>query len=120
LSEYLFIFVFLIVSFIISVVITFFSYLTAIQNPEVEKLSAYECGFEPYEDARKQINIKFYIIAMLFIIFDLETMYLIPWCVSLSVTNYVGYWLMLDFIFELSIGFLYVWYVGGLDWSQDN
>ena len=88
-----------------------------VQNPETEKMSAYECGFEPYEDARQKFDVKFYIIAMLFIIFDLETMYLIPWCSALPYINSVGYFSMMEFIFELSVSFLYIWCIGGLDWD---
>jgi NADH-quinone oxidoreductase subunit A len=117
LIEYLPIVVALIFALFLSCSIVIFSYFLTIQNPEIEKISTYECGFEPYEDARHKVGVKFYIFAILFIIFDVETMYLIPWCVSLSITNYVGYWIMIDFLFELGVSFLYVWLVGGLDWD---
>jgi len=93
------------------------SFFVAIQKPETEKLSSYECGFEPYEDARNTFDIKFYLVAILFIIFDIETMYLFPWSISLSNINVLGYWSMVDFIIELSVGLIYVWYIGGLDWD---
>jgi NADH-quinone oxidoreductase subunit A len=93
------------------------SYLTAKQNPESEKLSAYECGFEPYEDTRHVFDIRFCVIAILFIIFDIEIMFLIPWCASISKLDLLGFWSMIDFLFELGVGFFYVWYVRALDWD---
>mgnify|MGYP001801578732 CR=1 FL=1 len=101
----------------LSLIILIFSYLLVVQNPETEKMSAYECGFEPYEDARNKFDVKFYLIAMLFIIFDIETMFLIPWSITVSKLNLLGFWSMIDFIIELGIGFIYIWYIGGLDWD---
>ena len=86
-------------------------------NPDPEKLSAYECGFEPYEDARNVFDVRFYLVAILFLIFDLETVYFFPWCVSLSYLNNQGFWFMLDFIIELLIGYVYAWVVGAFDWN---
>lgn len=116
-SEYLSILIYLVVAILLSVVIITFSYLLVVQNPETEKMSAYECGFEPYEDARHKFDVKFYLVAILFIVFDIETMYLIPWSVTVSKLNLLGFWSMIDFIIELGIGFIYVWYIGGLDWD---
>lgn len=116
-NEYLSILIYLVIAIILSVIIITFSYLLVIQNPETEKMSAYECGFEPYEDARQKFDVKFYLVAMLFIVFDIETMYLIPWSVTVSKLNLLGFWSMIDFIIELGIGFIYVWYIGGLDWD---
>lgn len=93
------------------------SFFFAIQKPETEKLSSYECGFEPYEDARNTFDVKFYLVAILFIVFDIETMYLLPWSVSLAKINILGFWSMVDFIIELGVGLLYVWYIGALDWD---
>lgn len=115
--EYLAILIFLIVAIILSLIIVGFSYLLSIQNPESEKLSTYECGFEPYEDSRHKFDIKFYLVAILFIIFDIETMFLLPWSVSLSQLNLLGFWSMIDFIVELGVGFVYVWYIGALEWD---
>ena len=84
------------------------SYLLAKQNPETEKLSAYECGFEPYEDTRHTFDIKFCVIAILFIIFDIEIMFLIPWSVSIAKLDLLGFWSMIDFLFELGVGFFYI------------
>lgn len=116
-TEYLSILIYLIVAILLSIIILVFSYLLVVQNPETEKMSAYECGFEPYEDARHKFDVKFYLVAMLFIVFDIETMYLIPWSVTVSELNLLGFWSMIDFIIELGIGFIYVWYIGGLDWD---
>ena len=116
-KEYLTIFLFLILAIIITLLIIGSSYLLANQNPESEKLSAYECGFEPYEDTRQSFDVKFCVIAILFIIFDIEVMFLIPWCVSVSKLDLLGFWSMIDFIIELGIGFFYVWYVRALDWD---
>lgn len=116
-AEYVAILVFLLIAILLSFVIVILSYLLAVQNPETEKLSPYECGFEPYEDARNTFEIKFYVVAILFIIFDIETMFLLPWSVSLSQLSNLGFWSMIDFIIELGIGFIYVWYVGALEWD---
>jgi NADH-quinone oxidoreductase subunit A len=89
----------------------------AVQNPDSEKLSSYECGFEPYEDARNVFDVKFYLVGILFIIFDIETMFLLPWTISLSSLDILGFWSMIDFIIELGVGFIYIWYIGALDWS---
>jgi NADH-quinone oxidoreductase subunit A len=115
--EYLVILIFLIISILLSLIIVGLSYLLSIQNPEPEKLSTYECGFEPYEDSRHKFDIKFYLVAILFIIFDIETMFLLPWSVSLSQLNLLGFWAMIDFIIELGVGFIYIWYVGALEWD---
>lgn len=116
-KEYLILLIFLIFAILLTVVIIGASLLLARQNPEAEKLSAYECGFDPYEDARHTFDIKFCVIAILFIIFDIEIMFLIPWCVSVSKLDLLGFWSMIDFLIELGIGFFYVWYVKALDWD---
>ena len=114
-SEYTVIVIFLFVAIVLSVIIVFFSYILAVQKPETEKLSTYECGFEPYEDARHTFDVKFYLIAILFIVFDIETMFLIPWTNVLAQLDLVGFWSMLDFMFELGIGYIYVYCIGALD-----
>ena len=116
-KEYLIILLFLAVAILLAVVIIGASYFLVRQNPDTEKLSAYECGFEPYEDARHTFDIRFCVIAILFIIFDIEIMFLVPWCVSLSKLDLLGFWSMIDFFIELGIGFFYVWYVKALDWD---
>ena len=116
-SEYLSLLFFLIVAILLAGLIISASYFLARQNPNSEKLSAYECGFEPYEDTRHVFDIRFCVIAILFIIFDIEVMFLIPWCVSIAKLDILGFWSMIDFLVELGIGFVYVWYVGALDWD---
>jgi NADH-quinone oxidoreductase subunit A len=97
--------------------ILFLSIRVSAYNPDTEKLSAYECGFDPYEDARNVFDVRFYLVAILFIIFDLEAVYFFPWCVSLSFLNAEGLWGMIDFIIELLAGFIYAWEVGALEWE---
>jgi len=116
-SEYFPILIFLTIAIALSFIIVLFSYLLAVQNPETEKLSTYECGFEPYEDARNIFDVKFYLVAILFIVFDIETMFLLPWSVSLSKLSLLGFWSMIDFLIELGVGFVYIWHIGALEWD---
>lgn len=97
----------IIVALLISGVVLGLSYLLAVQAPDSEKISAYECGFEPFEDARNKFDVRFYIVAILFIIFDLEVAVLFPWAVSLGLSGALGYILALGFLFILTIGFIY-------------
>lgn len=116
-KEYFILFLFLLLAIVLTVLIIGASYFLAKQNPDSEKLSAYECGFEPYEDTRHTFDIKFCVVAILFIIFDIEVMFLIPWCISVSKLDLLGFWSMIDFLIELGVGFFYVWYVKALDWD---
>lgn len=116
-KDYLILLFFLLIAFLLTFLIIIFSYFLAIQNPESEKLSAYECGFEPYEDSRHRFDIRFSTIAILFIIFDIEIMFLIPWCISISKSSILSFWSVIDFLIELGIGFFYVWYVKALSWD---
>jgi len=115
-EEYLTIFLFLLIAVILSLVIAILSYSLTSQKPESEKLSSYECGFEPYEDARNKFDIKFCLVAILFILFDIEVIFLLPWTIALSQLNILGFWSVIDFLLELGIGFIYVWKMGALDW----
>lgn len=115
--EYAILLLYLIISVALAVIIIGASYFLVRQNPESEKLSAYECGFEPYDDARQTFDLKFCVIAILFIVFDIEIMFLIPWCVSISKLDLLGFWSMIDFLLELCVGFFYVWYARALDWQ---
>jgi NADH-quinone oxidoreductase subunit A len=90
-NEYAIIVIFLFIASILSIIIISFSYILAVQKPETEKLSTYECGFEPYEDARHTFDVKFYLVAILFIVFDIETMFLIPWTNVLAQLDLVGF-----------------------------
>lgn len=116
-EEYFSLFLVILIAIVLSFIILMLSYFLVIQNPESEKLSTYECGFEPYEDARLQFDVKFYLIAILFLIFDLETIFIYPWCISISQLDTIGFWSMIDFIIELGIGLFYVWKLGALNWE---
>lgn len=116
-EEYLGIFVYLYFAIILSLIIVILSYFLVTQSPETEKLSTYECGFEAYGDTRSQFNVRFYIIAILFILFDIEIIFLAPWCVSISQLNLLGFWSMIEFLVELGVGFIYAWCVGAIEWN---
>jgi len=104
-------------SVVLACFIILLSYIFSNSIPDVEKMSAYECGFDPYEDARNVFDVKFYLIAILFIIFDLEAIYFFPWCISSSFLSCDSLWFMFDFIIELIIGFLYAWEMGAFEWD---
>ncbi len=114
--EYLIILSFIILSVILSLVILTASYVLALQNPDLEKISTYECGFEPFEDARNKFDVRFYIVAILFLIFDIEVVYLFPWAISLYSIGMQGFWIMVIFLIILTLGFLYEVVKGALDW----
>ena len=116
-EEYLGIFVYLCFAIFLALLIVVLSYFLVTQSPETEKLSTYECGFEAYGDTRSQFNVRFYIIAILFILFDIEIIFLAPWCLSISQLNLLGFWSMVEFLVELGIGFIYAWCVGAIEWS---
>ena len=116
-EEYFPIWVSLLVSITLSVVLYAVGYLLSIQNPDTEKVSTYECGFDPYEDARNTFDVRFYLVAILFIIFDLEAVFFFPWAISLSHLTSWGFWTMIDFLVELALGFLYAWKIGALEWE---
>ena len=117
LQEYLPILIFLGIAAAMSVVLVIASYVVARQNPDSEKLSAYECGFEAFDDARGQFDVRFYLVAILFIIFDLEVAFLIPWAITLGEIGYFGFWSMVLFLGILTVGFIYEWKKGALEWE---
>ena len=108
--------VFLLFNCLIAMLILILSFFLSEAKPYVEKISAYECGFEPDEDARNIFDVRFYIVAMLFLVFDLEAIFFFPWCVSLSSLDTIGLLGMLDFLVELLIGYIYALQVGALNW----
>jgi len=116
-ENYLPIIILLSISIILSAVLLIASFLLGPQNPDTEKISAYECGFDPYEDARNSFDVRFYLVAILFIIFDLEAMFFFPWSLTISVNSGISFWGMIDFILELIIGFIYAWMIGALEWE---
>ena len=93
------------------------SMLAAPQLPYPEKLSAYECGFEPFDDARRRFDVRYYLVAILFIIFDIEVAFLFPWAISLAAIGWFGLLSMVGFLAVLTIGFIYEWRMGALDWE---
>ena len=105
--EYSYLFFYILISFIISLIVFLLSYVFASQSYDSEKLSAYECGFQPFEDARNKFDIKFYLVAILFIIFDLEVSFLFPWAMCIKDIGFVGFWWMFFFLIILTIGFVY-------------
>jgi len=109
--------IFVIFAIVLSIIIILLSYFLSDSAPDVEKVSAYECGFDPYEDARNVFDVRFYLVAILFIIFDLEAIYFFPWCVSFNFLSLDGLWGMTDFIVELFVGYYYAWQVGALNWE---
>jgi NADH-quinone oxidoreductase subunit A len=117
LAEYLPILIFLGIAVGLSVVIVAASYILARQRPDSEKVSAYECGFEAFDDARSRFDVRFYLVAILFIIFDLEVAFLFPWAVALGDIGVFGFWSMVIFLGILTIGFVYEWKKGALEWE---
>ena len=115
-TESLSILILLFFSSFLAVVIIFFSHRLSVSLPDSEKVSAYECGFEPYEDSRNNFDVRFYLVAILFIVFDLEAIFFMPWCISLSFLSDSAFWGMLDFIVELTIGLIFAWEIGSLEW----
>ncbi|MEK0081666.1 NADH-quinone oxidoreductase subunit A [Geminicoccaceae bacterium SYSU G07066] len=116
-AEYMPILIFLAIAIGLAVIIIGASLFVAPQHPEREKLSAYECGFEPFGDARGRFDVRFYLVAILFIIFDLEVAFLFPWAVSLGNIGLFGFWSMIVFLAVLTVGFIYEWRKGALEWE---
>ena len=117
LIQYLPILIFMAISCVISVAMVAGSFLLGKQNPDKEKLSAYECGFDAFTDARNKFDVRFYLVCLLFIIFDLEIAFLFPWAVSLGDIGVFGFWSMMSFLGILTVGFVYEWKKGALDWE---
>ena len=105
------------ISILLALSLLIISYLFVKQLPNSEKLSTYECGYMPYEDSRNVFFLRFSLIAIFFVIFDIEMLFLIPWCVYIGKINLLGFWSVIDFFFELIIGFFYIWYTNSLDWE---
>ena len=117
LTNFFSILVFFIISVILASIIFFLSFFLSSKLDDAEKLTAYECGFNPFSDSRSEFDIKFYIVGILFLIFDLEISFLFPFSVCLDVITINGISIMLVFLFILTIGFYYEWKKGGLDWD---
>ena len=117
LSDYLSIILFLFVALGLSVGFILINFLAAPSKHDTEKLSAYECGFEAFDDSRMEFDVRFYLVAILFIIFDLEIAFLFPWAISLGNIGLLGFWSMMIFLSTLTIGFIYEWKKGALEWE---
>ena len=117
LAEYLPILIFLGIAIAMAAIMVAASYIVARQRPDSEKDSAYECGFEAFDDARGRFDVRFYLVAILFIIFDLEVAFLFPWAVALGEIGVFGFWSMVIFLGILTVGFIYEWKKGGLEWE---
>ncbi|MDR3424751.1 MAG: NADH-quinone oxidoreductase subunit A [Alphaproteobacteria bacterium] len=115
--DYLPILIFLGLAFAVAVAAVGLSFLIAKQKPDAAKNAAYECGFEAFGDARRKFDVRFYLVAILFIVFDLEIAFLIPWAVSLSDIGLVGFFSMMLFLAVLVVGFVYEWKKGALEWE---
>tara|TARA_B100000745_G_scaffold284886_1_gene219800 strand:+ start:131 stop:499 length:369 start_codon:yes stop_codon:yes gene_type:complete len=117
LKDYLSIIIFIFVALGLSIGFIVLNFILSPSNPDPEKLSAYECGFEAFSDSRMEFDVRFYLVAILFIIFDLEIAFLFPWAISLGSIGSLGFWSMMIFLFILTIGFIYEWKIGALDWD---
>jgi NADH-quinone oxidoreductase subunit A len=117
LIEYLPLVVFMGVALVIGLALMVAPFLVAVRNPDPEKVSAYECGFNAFDDARMKFDIRFYLVSILFIIFDLEVAFLFPWAVSFKEAGAFGFWSMMVFLGVLTIGFVYEWRKGALEWD---
>ena len=117
LLSYLPVIIFMGVALVIGLALLIAPFIIAYRNPTDEKLSAYECGFDAFDDARMKFDVRFYLVAILFIIFDLEVAFLFPWAVSFGGLGWFGFWSMMVFLGVLTIGFIYEWKKGALDWD---
>ena len=117
LSAYLPIAVFMGIAAVIGLALLVAPFIIAYKNPDPEKLSAYECGFDAFDDARMKFDVRFYLVAILFIIFDLEVAFLFPWAVSFGSLGWSGFWSMMVFLAVLTVGFIYEWRKGALEWD---
>ena len=117
LLDYIPIIIFLGIAIGMALLIMIASWIVAKQNPDDQKLSPYECGFDAFEDTRSQFDVRFYLVAILFIIFDLEVAFLFPWAVSLGSIGLFGFWSMMAFLGVLTVGFIYEWKKGALEWE---
>jgi NADH-quinone oxidoreductase subunit A len=117
LADYLPLVIFIGVSLAIGLALLVAPFVVAYKNPDVEKLSAYECGFNAFDDARMKFDVRFYLVAILFIIFDLEVAFLFPWAITFGDLGWFGFWSMMIFLGVLTIGFIYEWKKGALEWD---
>jgi NADH-quinone oxidoreductase subunit A len=117
LIDYLPIVIFIAVALVIALGLLVAPFLVAYKQPDPEKLSAYECGFNAFDDARMKFDVRFYLVAILFIIFDLEVAFLFPWAAAFKAVGWFGFWSMMVFLGVLTVGFVYEWRKGALEWD---
>eukprot|EP01037_Dinobryon_pediforme_P029755 gene29755-biopygen17644 len=117
LNDYLPLVIFMAVSAVISLALLVAPFIVAYQAPDPEKLSAYECGFNAFDDARMKFDVRFYLVSILFIIFDLEVAFLFPWAITFKAIGAFGFWSMIVFLGVLTLGFIYEWKKGALEWD---
>jgi NADH-quinone oxidoreductase subunit A len=117
LQDYLPLLIFVAVAAVIGLVLLIAPFIVAYQQPDPEKLSAYECGFNAFDDARMKFDVRYYLVAILFIIFDLEVSFLFPWAVAFGEVGVFGFWAVMVFLAILTIGFIYEWRKGALEWN---
>jgi len=117
LRQYLPILIFLALAIALGLVLILAALVVAVRNPDAEKTSAYECGFNAFDDARMKFDVRFYLVAILFIIFDLEVAFLFPWAASFQHVGTLGFWSMIVFLGVLTVGFAYEWKKGALEWA---
>ncbi|MCX7341509.1 MAG: NADH-quinone oxidoreductase subunit A [Hyphomicrobiales bacterium] len=117
LADYLPLVIFIGMSLVIGLALLIAPFVVAHKAPDSEKLSAYECGFNAFDDARMKFDVRFYLVAILFIIFDLEVAFLFPWAVAFGQLGWFGFWSMMTFLGVLTVGFIYEWKKGALDWD---
>ena len=115
--EYFGVFVYFLIATALATILLGVSFVLSTRRADPEKVSAYECGFDPFDDARSRFDVQFYLVAILFIIFDLEVTFLFPWALVLNQVALFGFWSMMAFLFVLTVGFVYEWRKGALDWS---
>ena len=115
--DYILIMIFIVIGAGMAIAMYLLSKILSPSSPDSEKLSAYECGFEAFDDTRSKFDVKFYLVSILFIIFDLEIAFLFPWAVSLGNIGALGFYSMMFFLFILTVGFIYEWRNGALDWE---
>ena len=117
LSEYLPIMIFLGLAIALGLILIIAAAIVAVRNPDPEKVSAYECGFNAFDDARMKFDVRFYLVSILFIIFDLEIAFLFPWAVAFKDVSMIGFWSMMVFLTVLALGFAYEWRKGAMEWE---
>jgi len=116
-AQYLPILIFLALAVALGIVLIMAAVIIAVRNPDPEKVSAYECGFNAFDDARMKFDVRFYLVSILFIIFDLEVAFLFPWAVAFEDVGLLGFWSMIVFLGVLTVGFAYEWKKGALEWE---